>query len=225
MLKGQGGKFDAITPRAVIELNETRPHRPAPVWRDRATGEPVSEAERGELLDLAAPHILAGALSCDVTMRTAIKGLQQGDVEASEPSEVDEVERLAHKYLRWDGRPRRVLIAFIERAIDCPSGLSPGACLYSAASASCPPRNGSEWRPRRWRLATKLRLERGAGILVAIGSGRCAEGRCESSVSAEHRYCNEHGDEVHGQPGTLARSDREAVSGLLNAVGDALHIS
>lgn len=189
-----------------------RRHRRFVPFVDRQTGEPADLTPKEFALQAAyAPvHALVRALAADDDFLRGISAVREADVEP------DAVKVLARRYTRKAGRPQRTMERVIEIAADC--DLEPGTSILlvaatgTALSVPIGDSDRTEW------IHSK-RLPFAAVMLARLGSRRClvcGTGLVEDDVP--RRYCGAHATSKSFRE----RSDREAISGLLNAVADAL---
>jgi hypothetical protein len=192
-------------------MTEKRPrkHRRVEPWVDAETRRPVplSDREWAEQARVAPVLRLAEVLAQDPPFLEAIERLRTGDVTA---------DQLARRYVRREGRPRRVMRHVFEFVADSDSE-SPQMRLYRLVDP---------WRsepltpdPKQWRHAKRFR--EAAARLACRGSGRCLD--CGAKLATDRGregYCASHESVTH----TYERAHREAILALLNTVGDALGV-
>jgi hypothetical protein len=190
-------------------MTEKRPHRTRQPFRDFQLG----PKERAAQSRVAPVRALVAVLGHDEAFLELIEAVRKGNVSAGEG---------ARRYVRRDGRPRRVIRHVIERAATSRS-THPQLRVYGVAlttvwtSAPLGPGDPTEWTHAK-------RLPDAAAMVAALGAGECIVPGCRTRLrreSSRRRYCSSHESEA----GLRGRADREAVLALLNGVGDALVVS
>jgi hypothetical protein len=131
------------------------------------------------------------------------------------------VDGIARSYVWREGRSRRVFRELLTRSAGS-QWTNPAQPVLELAGVgvACGPREPGD--PAEWTHAK--RQDEAARMLARIGAKRCIW--CSTRLASDRRrqrYCDAH------QPrgpyaDKVERSDREAITNLLNAVGDALAI-
>jgi hypothetical protein len=191
-----------------------REHRRVDEFYDRATGEPAGflAKERAVLARHAPLRALARALAADDVFLDAVERARVG---------LESAEQVARRYVRRDGRPRRVMQRLVEQAAASPGSSPQLRVLSVAASATFTTAPLAESDPKRWPHAR--RLPKAAAMVVSLGANRCLV--CKKVLTdgaARRRYCDSCERE---RPAYLhERGDQEMMLGLLNGAADALGV-
>lgn len=201
-LQSDSARFDGLVP--------SRKHRARLLFGDPDPAQREAEARYEPLFQFA--RVFVG----DQDFAAHIQAIRTGSVS------MDEVAKL---YVRRAGYTRRVMAGVLEDVV-CHGG-SPAEAVLGLATVGV--YRASGYGAAQWPHA-KRRGE-AAGMLAMLGAGRCcgftfsATGKdlCRTKLTIDaraRRYCDAHAP----RPGA-ARSDREAVTELLTAMGAALRVS
>lgn len=198
-----------------------RRHRPRQPWRSLE----LSPKERADQVRLEPVRRLASVLVGDGAARQAVADLRSGLVTEEE---------LACQYVWRAGYTRDVAAAIFREAARSPSPDPRRAILSLADGCVFVDAPLDEGDPRQWPHTDPSRRVEAAAMLAAMGADRCMKlcpGKagmkiCRAIVARDgqrRRYCSMH------EPRTdlarkVDRADRDAITELLRAVGDALEI-
>lgn len=184
-------------------------HRRLEPWIDRESGAGLPPKERAVQTAYAPVHALVRALAIDQAFLDAVECVRIGSESA---------DQLARRYVRRESRPRDVMRYVIERAAASRIANAQLRVLGVAAVAVWPSAPLSENEPTEWTHAK--RLPQAAAMLARLGARQCVVCGTPLASDGRRRYCG-----THERDASLReRADREAILGLLNAVGDALGV-
>jgi hypothetical protein len=199
--------LEIVPPDGAADAEEVprRRHRRFQPWADFE----LSPKELAAETRIYPVRVLVHALASDATF---VSALEDGTSE-------DDLDRLARRYVRRDGRPRRVFRWIIERAATSSAHDPRFQLVGLRVSAVFPDEPLSEHDPDEWTHAKHYRTA--AAMLVRLGARRCLYcGVPLARDGSRRRYCSAHAARALGRE----RADRELIVGLLRAAGDALGI-
>jgi hypothetical protein len=158
---------------------------------------------------MAPVYELVTVLAFDDTFLAALEQIRNGS----------DADHIARRYVWRDSRPRRVIRRVLEQSAASRWPAYPSQPVLELAVHGVTVGDRLEPDdPTQWPHAK--RHGEAAAMLARMGAGRCV--RCGALLAADgarRRYCSP------CEPADwAARSDREVITGLLNAVGDALGV-
>lgn len=160
-------------------------------------------AQRG----MAPVYELVSVLAFDRAFLDAVEQVRNGA----------DVDGIARRYVWREGRTRRVMRELLARSAQTSWPAYPAQpvlelAAYGVVVGPLAPGDATQWPHGK-------RLGEAAIMLARLGAGRCVSCAAALAGDGRRRYCS-----PCQPPDWAERSDREAITALLNAVGDALGV-